>query len=121
MQHTALRVNGASFHLVDWAKGHRFYCFTVGRPIPAQGTRVMLAVRPEKLIVESSDDGPTHALPAQIEALVYVGTAVHIHLRTGTGTRLVAYRQNTTPMPSHLHPGARVHVSWDAAAARLVE
>lgn len=92
-----------------------------GASMPAQGTRVTLAVRPEKLIVASSEDRRTRALPAQIEALVYVGTAVHIHLRTGTGTRLVAYRQNTTQLGSHLHPGARVHVSWDVAAGRLVE
>jgi putative spermidine/putrescine transport system ATP-binding protein len=92
-----------------------------GASAPAPGTRVTLAVRPEKLIVESSDARRTHALPAQVEALVYVGTAVHIHLRTGTGTRLVAYRQNTTAPPPHLHPGARVQVSWDAAAARIIE
>jgi hypothetical protein len=42
-------------------------------------------------------------------------------MRISTGIRLLAYRQNTTAMPPHLHSGARVQVSWDAAAARLVE
>jgi spermidine/putrescine ABC transporter ATP-binding subunit len=92
-----------------------------GASMPVQGTRATLAVRPEKLIVEASDPAREHALPAQIEAMVYVGTAVHMHLRTGTGARLVAYRQNTTALPPYFHPGARVQVSWDATAARIVE
>jgi ABC-type Fe3+/spermidine/putrescine transport system ATPase subunit len=92
-----------------------------GASMPVQGTRATLAVRPEKLIVEDSNVTREHALSAQIEAMVYVGTAVHMHLRTGTGARLVAYRQNTTALPPYLHPGARVQVSWDPTAARLLE
>jgi putative spermidine/putrescine transport system ATP-binding protein len=88
---------------------------------PAQGARVTLALRPEKLMVESMDHPGAPALPAQIEALVYVGTAVHIHLRTATGARLIAYRQNTTALPPHLHAGARVQVSWEPGVARVLK
>jgi hypothetical protein len=92
-----------------------------GASMPAQGTRVVLAVRPEKLIIEPPTAAPGRALPARIENVVYVGTAVHLHLRTERGARLLAYRQNSTALPAHIHPGANVQVSWQSDAARLVE
>jgi putative spermidine/putrescine transport system ATP-binding protein len=92
-----------------------------GASMPAQGTRLVLAVRPEKLIIEPPTAALGRTLPACIENVVYVGTAVHLHLRTERGARLLAYRQNSTALPAHIHPGANVQVSWEADAARLVE
>jgi putative spermidine/putrescine transport system ATP-binding protein len=90
-------------------------------PLPAEGTRVIVAVRPEKLIIEPRRVGLGQPLRARLENLVYVGTAVHFHLRTDRGARLVGYRQNTAGLPPHLHPGAQVQISWEADAARLLE
>jgi len=59
------------------------------------------------------------ALHARLDDPVYVGTAVHYHLRTAAGTRLVAYRQNNSPPPGLL-PGTSVLVSWEADAVRVL-
>jgi putative spermidine/putrescine transport system ATP-binding protein len=92
-----------------------------GKAVPAEGKQVVIAVRPEKLAIFVGNREPREGLRARLESLVYVGTAVHFHLRAATGTRLVAYRQNTSALPPDLHPGADVELSWDSDAAHLLE
>ncbi len=87
---------------------------------PAEGVKVVVAVRPEKLVVGATGMSRGTALPARVEAVVYVGTAVHVHLRASTGERLIAYRQNDSAAPVALAPGAEVVVSWSPEAARLL-
>jgi putative spermidine/putrescine transport system ATP-binding protein/spermidine/putrescine transport system ATP-binding protein len=88
-----------------------------GMAAPGEGARVVTAVRPEKLVLNAPERGAM--LQAKLEDIVYVGTAIHYHLRTAAGTRLVAYRQNGTAPPA-LTPGADVAVSWDRDALRLL-
>jgi spermidine/putrescine ABC transporter ATP-binding subunit len=88
--------------------------------MPVEGSRVVAAVRPEKLILTAGGPPTTGALHARLENLVYVGTAVHFHLKTADGARLVAYRQNDSAPPAGLEPGADVQVTWDPGAARLL-
>ncbi|MGH7314332.1 MAG: ABC transporter ATP-binding protein [Candidatus Rokuibacteriota bacterium] len=87
---------------------------------PAEGSRVVAAVRPEKLVLKAAGAPPAGTLHARLENLVYVGTAVHFHLRTAAGARLVAYRQNDSAPPSGLRPGVEVQVTWEPGAARLL-
>jgi spermidine/putrescine ABC transporter ATP-binding subunit len=89
-----------------------------GTSAPADDTRVVTAIRPEKLVLNAPERGAM--LQARLEEVVYVGTAIHYHLRTLAGTRLVAYRQNGTAAPPGLTPGANVAVSWDRDALRLL-
>ncbi len=91
-----------------------------GPDAPAEGARVVAAVRPEKLTVRPVSPPAAQGLGARLEAIVYVGTAVHYHLRTATGERLIAYRQNDAAPPPGLAPGADVAVSWEAGAARIL-
>jgi ABC-type Fe3+/spermidine/putrescine transport system ATPase subunit len=91
-----------------------------GVAVPTEGSRVTLAVRPEKLAVESDAPGGGRVVRAVLENLVYVGTALHLHMRTEAGARLVAYRQNAAPPPAGLVPGATVQVTWAPATARLL-
>src|ERR1043166_8733760 len=42
---------------------------------PAEGVKVVVAVRPEKLVVGATAMSPGTALPARVEAVGYVGTA----------------------------------------------
>ncbi|PYN95959.1 MAG: polyamine ABC transporter ATP-binding protein [Candidatus Rokuibacteriota bacterium] len=91
------------------------------RSAPAEGAKVVAAVRPEKLAVRAPGSPRSgQELSARLEALVYVGTAVHYHLRAATGERLIAYRQNNAAAPVTFGPGAEVVVSWDPGAARLL-
>ena len=87
---------------------------------PAEGARVVVAVRPEKISVLPPSAAAPEALKASVEATVYVGTAVHYHLRLATGERLIAYRQNDAATTTDLTPGAAVLVSWDPATTRLL-
>jgi spermidine/putrescine ABC transporter ATP-binding subunit len=89
-----------------------------GMAAPGQGAEVVTAIRPEKLVLNAPD--VRAMLHATLEDIVYVGTAIHYHLRTADGTRLVAYRQNGTAPPPGLTPGAGVAVSWDRDALRLL-
>ena len=91
-----------------------------GQNAPAEGVKVVVAVRPEKLVVGATGMSRGTALPARVEAVVYVGTAVHVHLRVATGERLIAYRQNDSAAPVALASGAEVVVSWPPEAARLL-
>jgi len=88
--------------------------------VPAQGTRVVLAVRPEKVAIEVARPERSECLRGRLENLVYLGTAVHFHVRTAAGARIIAYRQNDVAMPLALHPGAEVDLAWDPASARLL-
>jgi spermidine/putrescine ABC transporter ATP-binding subunit len=87
--------------------------------VPANGSRATLAIRPERVMI---DVGPSPAglFHAVLDNLVYVGTAIHLHVRTGTGVRLIAYRQNNSALPLGLNPGVEVQVSWEPASARLI-
>ena len=87
---------------------------------PVEGGRVVAAIRPEKLILQAAGPGSEGGLRARLETLVYVGTAVHFHLRTASDERLIAYRQNDSAPPPGLTPGAEVQVSWEPNAARLL-
>jgi putative spermidine/putrescine transport system ATP-binding protein len=88
--------------------------------MPVEGAQVVAAVRPEKLVLKAGSPATTGGLQARLENLVYVGTAIHFHLRTPDGTHLVAYRQNDSAPPAGLQPGAAVQVTWDPGAARLL-
>jgi len=91
-----------------------------GTAVPAEGARVVATVRPEKIVLKPAQPGLAGALHARLDDLVYVGTAIHYHLRTAAGTRLVAYRQNNSAAPPGLLPGAGVLVSWEADAVRML-
>jgi spermidine/putrescine ABC transporter ATP-binding subunit len=85
-----------------------------------EGTRAVLAVRPEKVAINAAGSERVCVLSARLDSVVYVGTAIHFHLRAATGVQLVAYRQNNTALPPGLNPGADVQLSWDPASARLL-
>jgi len=87
---------------------------------PGEGTRVVASIRPEKLHFRTAGPGAAGGLRARLETLVYVGTAVHFHLRTASGERLIVYRQNDSAPPPGLAPGAEVQITWEASAARLL-
>jgi ABC-type Fe3+/spermidine/putrescine transport system ATPase subunit len=91
-----------------------------GRPAPAEGARTVLAVRPEKVLINTPGGENSGVLNARLENIVYVGTAIHFHLRSAAGARIIAYRQNDVALSSSLHPGAEVKLSWNPGVARLL-
>jgi putative spermidine/putrescine transport system ATP-binding protein len=93
---------------------------STGAAVPAEGSRVVLAVRPEKVAIDVARPERSGRLRARLENLVYLGTAIHLHARTPAGARVIAYRQNDVALPPGLHPGAEVDLAWDPASARLL-
>jgi ABC-type Fe3+/spermidine/putrescine transport system ATPase subunit len=87
---------------------------------PVEGSRATVAVRPEKVGIEAICGEHGVILDARVDNVVYVGTALHFHLRTSAGTRLVAYRQNTKPLTCELSPGVHTRISWDPRDAHLL-
>ena len=106
------RRDGATV-LVSLADGARVQATVpAGAAVPADGTKVVVAVRPEKIVIAAAGPQRAGSLRARLDNLVYVGTALHFHLRTASGVRLVAYRQNNAALPPTLYPGAEVQLSW---------
>ncbi|HEY0568446.1 MAG TPA: ABC transporter ATP-binding protein, partial [Xanthobacteraceae bacterium] len=85
-----------------------------------EGSRATLAIRPERIAVTVAATDAEGGLRAVLGNLVYVGTAIHLHMRTASGTTLIGYRQNNAALPPGLAPGANVAVSWEPAAASLL-
>jgi spermidine/putrescine transport system ATP-binding protein len=82
-----------------------------GRP----GTRVSVSVRPEKIGIGAGGDGAN----AVVERLTYLGTDTHYQVRVGDETLLVRV-QNAHGRRSHFDVGARVALTFDPDAARIL-
>ena len=85
-----------------------------------EGARAVLAVRPEKIAVNAITGKPSELLRVRLENVVYVGSAVHLHLRTAKGTPVIVYRQNSSTSAPSLCAGTEVELSWDASSSRLL-
>jgi ABC-type Fe3+/spermidine/putrescine transport system ATPase subunit len=107
--------------VINLDDGSRMPALASAASVPTtEGAEVTVALRPEKISVEAAGTEGAGGLRAVLENLVYVGTAIHLHMRTKSGVRLIAHRQNITPLPTSLVPGAQVQVSWEPASARIL-
>jgi spermidine/putrescine transport system ATP-binding protein len=85
-------------------------------PVPddcASGASVQLSVRPEKIVLDASEDGMVR-LSGTVAARVYVGTATQVIVELGGGVRVVALEQNTTRARAddRWEIGHRVTMAW---------
>ena len=91
------------------------------QPLPANGTRVTLAVRPEKIVIgtpAASADGRSNRLRATIVSVIYGGTSVTYVVEVARMT-LKVFSQNLDGRP--LEAGSSVDLSWSPAHTVLVE
>jgi putative spermidine/putrescine transport system ATP-binding protein/spermidine/putrescine transport system ATP-binding protein len=90
--------------------------------LPPAGTPATLAIRPEKMSVQSSDTAPApdlNTLSARIETVIYAGPALTYVLKTPDGTALKLFAQNRDGKV--LANGSDVTLTWDAEHTILVE
>jgi putative spermidine/putrescine transport system ATP-binding protein/spermidine/putrescine transport system ATP-binding protein len=80
------------------------------------GTRLRLAVRPERVVL-SPDGG--EGLEATLRDVIFRGSTVHFYLESAIGP-LLAYRQNEDGGDRGLRPGQRVRCSWSPGSAVVV-
>ena len=79
----------------------------------ASGTAVQLSVRPEKIWLDSAEDGMVR-LSGTIAERVYVGTATQVIVELEGGVRVVALEQNTqrARADDRWEIGDRVTIGW---------
>ena len=79
----------------------------------ADGTTVHLSVRPEKIVLDESEDGMCSS-PGTIAERVYVGTATQVIVELEGGARVVALEQNTerARADDRWELGHRVTLGW---------
>jgi putative spermidine/putrescine transport system ATP-binding protein/spermidine/putrescine transport system ATP-binding protein len=89
----------------------------VAGKLPAVGSRVTLAVRPEKMTILAPNTASSfeNALPATLREVIYAG-AVSTYLLTGAdGRELKVFAQNRAQDGAGFQPGASVTLGWSAA------
>ncbi len=77
---------------------------------------VRIGVRPEKLHIRSSTDGPgagRNAVDATVEIATYTGVSTAYGCRTNDGTSVTVYVQNLGTASPQVAKGAKVRLSWD--------
>jgi putative spermidine/putrescine transport system ATP-binding protein/spermidine/putrescine transport system ATP-binding protein len=85
--------------------------------LPAAGSKVTLAVRPEKMTILAPNTASSfeNALPATLREVIYAG-AVSTYLLTGAdGRELKVFAQNRAQDGAGFQPGASVVLAWSAA------
>jgi putative spermidine/putrescine transport system ATP-binding protein len=77
------------------------------------GTRVLLAVRPEKITVGAPASEFDNSLEAEIKETVYLGSKTHVLFKMPPGERLIA--ELAGPLPD-MREGARYRICWPIQA-----
>jgi spermidine/putrescine transport system ATP-binding protein len=89
----------------------------VAGTLPAEGTRVSIGVRPEKLRV--ADDG-VNTLRGTVSERAYIGVSTQYIVDTAAGM-ITIYVQNAQAADAGAEPGESLTVSWDPESTFVLE
>jgi spermidine/putrescine transport system ATP-binding protein len=89
----------------------------VAAPLPAEGTRVSIGVRPEKLRLDGVGG---NTLTGTVTERAYIGVSTQYVLETQAGT-INVYVQNVQESDGSTEPGRSLTVSWDPASTFVLE
>jgi spermidine/putrescine transport system ATP-binding protein len=89
----------------------------VAGTLPAEGTRVSIGVRPEKLRV--TDDG-VNTLRGTVSERAYIGVSTQYIVDTAAGM-ITIYVQNAQAADAGAEPGESLTVSWDPESTFVLE
>jgi spermidine/putrescine transport system ATP-binding protein len=95
----------------------------VAGKLPAAGSKVTLAVRPEKMVILAPNTAHSfeNAIPATLRQVIYAG-AVSTYLLAGPdGRELKVFAQNRSQDSAAPEPGASVTLGWSAAHTIALE
>jgi len=95
-------------------------CIATLDALPPAGARITVAVRPEKMTLQSSatpERDTANRWNGVVKQAVYSGSS--ITYRVDVGTEIVVFAQNQSAQP--LEPGTAVAVSWDPLHSVVVE
>jgi spermidine/putrescine transport system ATP-binding protein len=86
----------------------------------AEGARVTVAIRPEKIALSATSDDP-NAVRGTVRDAVYIGTDMRYVVQLGERAQLVARVQNFgTDRAQRFRRGDAVYVTWTTENARLL-
>jgi spermidine/putrescine transport system ATP-binding protein len=89
----------------------------VAAPLPPEGTRVSIGVRPEKLRLDGSG---VNTLSGTVAERAYIGVSTQYLLDTPAGT-VTVYVQNIHEADAGTEPGRGLTVSWDPVSTFVLE
>jgi spermidine/putrescine transport system ATP-binding protein len=89
----------------------------VAAPLPAEGQRVSIGVRPEKLRVGGE---AVNALEGTVFERAYIGVSTQYVVDTSAG-RITVYVQNALGREADLEPGEGLTVGWDPESTFVLE
>src|SRR5579864_3155540 len=94
-----------------------------GRGSAEKGTRVRVGIRPERILaVAGAAPGTANSAAAEVITKMYLGDQVQVVATLTNGVSVVVREQRASADPAldNIHPGDRVAISWDEAAALLL-
>jgi len=89
----------------------------VAAPLPAEGSRVSIGVRPEKLRLDGAGG---NTLTGTVTERAYIGVSTQYVLETPAGT-INVYVQNVQESDGSTEPGRSLTISWDPASTFVLE
>jgi spermidine/putrescine transport system ATP-binding protein len=99
--------------------GRRCEAASGGRSFPA-GTKALLMVRPERLVLGVVEPAPGQpSLPVTCSDVVFQGPVLRCALQGAAGGEWVAYLEAARQDPA-VRPGASLWLSWEPGAERLL-
>jgi spermidine/putrescine transport system ATP-binding protein len=92
---------------------------------PADGEKVSVMLRPERLTLVAASEGPHlvakgRGLEGRIHELVFQGASARVMIQLADGTQVVTYVATDADLP-FLRPGDTVALTWKPGAAYLIE
>jgi spermidine/putrescine transport system ATP-binding protein len=94
-----------------------------GRGLAAQGTRIRVGIRPERITASTGPPaGTANSAAAEVTTKVYLGDQVQLVARLVTGANIVVREQRSRAEPTldAINPGDSVVLAWDEAAPLLL-
>jgi spermidine/putrescine transport system ATP-binding protein len=96
------------------AAGQRFRASAADGVARAPGARVLLALRPEHVVLDVSRPPTDNVLTGTVEDKVFLGSSFLVYLQIAPGTSLTA-RGVDRRLFDALEPGSPVHAGWQVA------
>ncbi len=94
-----------------------------GRGRTVSGNLVRVGIRPERMVVvPGASNGGANQAGGEVITKMYLGDQIQIVARLGEGTSVIVREQRASADPAldTIHPGDRVTIRWDEAAALLL-
>lgn len=83
------------------------------------GAAVDLVIRPEKILLEPSDDSSRYVVEGTLAHIVYMGAVTYYHVDIGHGAILIAMAPNQAESSRSYDLGARMRLGWKPEAMLL--